>query len=135
MPTPPIVAHAHLDPALTLIAGALKLQLAASADAAGQRAVDRAVEHLASNPVYEFDGVELRIASFSRGAGVEHITDGEICTCEGRKHAWCLHRAEFRLLLARLALESPLLLRAKIVEQMAPADDWMPADSIFDYAA
>ena len=38
-------------------------------DPAALRACHRALEHLASAPVMEFDGVELRVTSKSRGAG------------------------------------------------------------------
>lgn len=75
MATPIIAEQAHVDPQLMFLASAMKCQL--RNDDAGQRAVDRAVEHLASGLAYEFDGVELRITSASRrGSGQIQVTDG-----------------------------------------------------------
>ncbi len=130
----------QVHPAHPILAAALKLQLAATADAAGQRAVDNALEHLRSGAVYDFDGVALRISSYSRrNKGVIHVTDGMYCTCEGGRHPWCRHRALFRLLLAELALQSPSELRAKVVEEhpaiAAPSYDMVAGASDEEPAA
>lgn len=120
-----------VDPVLITLASAMRLQFAQ--EPAAVRAIDRAVEHLAAGVAYDFDGVELRIVSRSRGDAVWHVTDGAgYCSCEaGKYRPWCLHRAAFRLLMAKAALTEPHLLRARIVEQTEPADagDW-PPDSI-----
>jgi hypothetical protein len=117
-PTPTI------NPILPVLATALKLEL--TADAAGQRAVDRALEHLAAGAVYDFDGTELRVTSYSRRhTGMIHVTDGLGCTCESAHRPWCRHRALFRLLLAALALQSPITLpgtrlRVQVIAQHDP---------------
>lgn len=119
-----------LDPSMAVLAGSMKLQF--SDDPAAQRAVDRAMEQLQVGAVYEFDGVELRILSFSRRKdGIWHVSDGEFCTCEAGKRPWCKHRALYRLLLAQMSLREPGLLRVKILEQNDPGDDF-PPDSILD---
>lgn len=121
--------HTSLTPTLSFLASALKL---AAADAATERAADRAVQYLAAGPAYEFDGSELRVVSFSRGDAVWHITDGISCTCEGGKRPMCRHRALFRLLLAEAVLRDPLIIRAQIRAQFDDADD---AGDAFDDAA
>ncbi len=129
--TAPTVAQQTADATLVTLASAMRLQLAD--DAAGQRAVDRAVDHLSAGVPFEFDGVELRITSWSRRqAGVVQVTDGLDCTCESSRRAWCWHRSAYRLLLARVCMADPAYLRAKILEQCAPQDT-MPRESIFDY--
>lgn len=122
---------AVVEPEITFLAAALKMQL--RDNPAGQRAVDRAVEQLAGNPIYEFDGVELRIVSHSRGAAVWHVTDGVSCTCESKHREWCRHRAVYRLLFAQAALAQPALLRAKILEQYAPVDVGDMPEHFLDY--
>lgn len=129
-----MVAQSTSNATLTTIAAALRIQLASEGDQAGQRAVDRAVEHLSSGLPYDFDGSELRVTSASRRQlGMIQVSDGNACTCESAKRTWCWHRAAYRLLLAEWALREPAYLRAKILEQCAGADagDW-PPDSIFD---
>ena len=92
-------------------------------DPAAVRAVDRALDHLATDLPYDFDGVELRITSFSRrDSGAIQVTDGLDCTCESRKRPWCWHRISARLLMAQMALAQPGLLRARIIEQVSPLD-------------
>jgi len=44
------------------------------------------------------------------------------CTCEGGRHPWCKHRAQYRLLLAELALRDPAELIRQIIAQTLPAD-------------
>jgi hypothetical protein len=104
-----------------------------AADPAALRAAGRVREHLAKAPAYEFDGVELRISSSSRGRAVQHVTDGAYCNCEGAKHPWCIHRVEFRIFSAEWSLTQPTTLRAKIAEQTEPAQ---PAqfDDVTGYA-
>lgn len=120
-----------VEPQIAFLASALKMQL--TNNPAGQRAVDRAVEQLAGNPVYDFDGVELRIVSHSRGDAMWHVTDGVACTCESKHREWCRHRAIYRLLLAEAALAHPSVLRAKIHEQYMPADVEDLPDNFLDY--
>ena len=89
-------------------------------DPAALRACQRALEHLSSAPVMEFDGVELRITSKSRGHGCMQIATTDSCSCEGSKHPWCVHRVVAVLLTAEWALTQPTTLHAKIVEQSEP---------------
>jgi hypothetical protein len=106
----------------TLVTLASALRLAYADDAAAVRAVDRAVDHLASGLPFEFDGTELRITSYSRRAeGAIQISDGHACTCESSLRLWCWHRIAYRLLLAEMALRNPTWLRAQIAEQVSPA--------------
>jgi len=107
-----------LIPTLAILASALKIEHLT--DASMQRAADNGLSHLATEPLYDFDGSELRIWSQS-SAGVQYVTDGVSCTCKGGKHAICKHRALFRLLLAREVLLDPLYVRTRILEQTAPA--------------
>jgi len=108
-------------PTLAILASALKIEHIA--DQSMQRAADNALRHLAADPVYDFDGSELRILSESEaGAGVWVVTDGVGCTCKGGKHPMCKHRALFRLLLAREVLLDPLYVRTRIIEQVLPAN-------------
>jgi hypothetical protein len=109
---------ATINPIISALATAFTVSHAD--DPAALRACQRALEHLASAPVMEFDGVELRVTSKSRGAGHIQIATTESCTCEGAKHPWCLHRIEAILLTAEWALTQPTTLRAKIVEQSEP---------------
>ena len=70
------------DAALVTLASAMKLQFAD--EPAARRAIDRAVVYLRSAPIYEFDGVELRVVSLSRRSeGIVYISDGHSCTCQG----------------------------------------------------
>lgn len=118
-------ATAHLSPALSMLAAALRL--ANPADGAVGRATERALEHLDTNPAFEFDGVELRVVSQSEAdQGVWVVTDGLSCTCKGGKHPMCKHRALFRLLLALEALRDPFYLKIQILEQLAPVADEPP---------
>jgi hypothetical protein len=110
----------------TLIALLTAFNIAHQDDAAALRASERAMRHLQTNPVYEFDGVELRITSHSRGHGWVQVTDGIGCSCEGSKHPWCLHRVEHWLMTAWWALTQPVMLRAKIAEQHDPQADIEP---------
>ena len=112
-----MLPHTHflVEASMGYIAAALRLMLLD--DSKGQYAVDRALELLQSGTHYEFDGSELRIESFSRGQEVQHVTDGQHCTCEGGVRPWCRHRALFRLLLAFAALRDPVALVDKICEQ------------------
>lgn len=110
-----------IDPVLVTLASAFRLTVID--DACACRAIDRAVDHLSSGLAYEFDGVELRIQSYSRrDQGCIQVTDGIGCTCESARRPWCWHRAAARLLLAVMAFREPNVLRAKIIEQVAPAD-------------
>jgi len=118
-------------PTLTILASALKIEHLT--DGAMQRATDNGLSHLASDPVYEFDGSELRIISQSeRAAGTWYVTDGVSCTCKAGRHPMCKHRALFRLLLAREVLLDPLYVRTRILEQAGPAyaDDVPPPDAV-----
>lgn len=108
-----------LIPTLAILASALKIEHLT--DGATQRAADNALNHLATAPIYEFNGSELTIWSQST-AGTQYVTDGISCTCKAAKHAICKHRALFRLLLAREILLDPGYVRAKVLEQVAPAD-------------
>src|SRR6185295_14787888 len=108
-----------ITPTLAILAAALKIEHLT--DASMQRAADNGLSHLATAPLYDFDGSELRIWSQS-SAGVQYVTDGVSCTCKGGARAICKHRALFRLLLAREVLLDPLFVRTKILEQVAPAD-------------
>ena len=109
----------HLsDLSMGYIAAALRLML--WQDEKGQRAVDRAREIVQAGLPMEFDGTELRVASFSRGKDAQHVTNGEVCTCEAGVKPWCRHRAVFRLLLAYAALRDPVVLISKIWEQHEP---------------
>lgn len=104
---------------LAILASALKIEHLT--DQSMQRAADNGLGHLATEPLYDFDGSELRIWSQS-DAGVQYVTDGVSCTCKGGKHPMCKHRAIFRLLLAREVLLDPLYVRARILEQVLPSD-------------
>jgi len=108
-----------ITPTLAILASALKIEHLT--DASMQRAADNSLNHLAADPLYDFDGSELRIWSQS-DAGVQYVTDGVSCTCKGGKHPMCKHRALFRLLLAREVLLDPLYVRTKILEQLEPAN-------------
>lgn len=120
-----------IDPVLTTLAGAMRIQFAA--EPAAVRCIDRAVDHLASGLAYDFDGVELRITSWSRrGMGMIQVTDGTGCTCESHRRPWCWHRAAFRLMLAAMALSQPALLRARIVEQVSPVDVELAEEGGYD---
>lgn len=110
-----------INPVLATIASAMRVEFAA--DAAAIRAVDRAVDHLASGLAYEFDGVELRITSYSRrDAGMVQVSDAIGCTCESNRRPWCWHRIACRLLMAHMVITQPGLLRARILEQVSPLD-------------
>lgn len=101
------------------------LKAAHADDGAAQRAADKAAAHLSQTPapVMAFDGTELRVLSQSRGRdGTHHVADAASCTCEGSRHPWCLHRAEYRLKLAELALTDPAALLRTLAEQLAPAE-------------
>jgi hypothetical protein len=111
------VSTANIMPTIAILASALKLEH--MTDAAVQRAADNSLSHLATVPVYEFDGSELRIWSQS-DAGVEYVTDGISCTCKGNRHNICKHRALYRLFLAREVLLDPQFVRAMVAEQTAP---------------
>lgn len=120
-----------IDPTLTTLAGAMRIQFAQ--EPAAVRCIDRAVDHLASGLAHEFDGVELRITSWSRrGMGMIQVTDGIGCTCESNRRPWCWHRAAFRLMLAAMALSQPALLRARIIEQVSPLDIEPEAEGAYD---
>lgn len=111
-----------IDPVLLTLATAMRIQFAD--DAAACRAIDRALEIVKLDLPYEFDGVELRVVSSSRRKeGIWQVTDGCVCTCEGNRFAWCRHRAFFRLLLARMVITDPTVLRVKILAQLAPLDE------------
>lgn len=106
-----------------MIALVTAFKLAHAADGAAGRAADKALTHLSSAPVLEFDPTELRVLSESRGrSGTHHVADGVACTCEGGRHPWCKHRAEYRLMLAALALTDPSALIRFVQEQTLPAD-------------
>jgi hypothetical protein len=108
-----------ITPTLAILASALKIEHLT--DASMLRAADNGLSHMATEPLYDFDGSELRI--WSQGdAGVQYVTDGLTCTCKGGRHAICKHRALFRLLLAREVLLDPYYVRVKILEQLAPLD-------------
>lgn len=108
-----------ITPTLAILASALKIEHLANG--AMLRAADRSLEQLTTDPVYEFDGSELRIISESE-PGTWVVTDGVACTCKGAKHAICKHRLLFRLLLAREVLLDPLYVRLKVMEQVLPAN-------------
>lgn len=94
-------------------------------DTAAQRAADNALTHLRSAPILAFDATELRVLSQQpkkAADGMHYIADAEACTCDGARHPWCKHRAEYRLLLAELALRNPAELLRLVREQSAPAD-------------
>jgi hypothetical protein len=110
-----------ITPTLAILASALKLEHLG--DASMLRAADRSLEHLIADPLYEFDGSELRIISESdAAAGVWIITDGVGCSCKASKYPMCKHRALYRLLLAREILLDPLFVRTKIREQLEPIE-------------
>ncbi len=73
-------AQMRLDAPLVVLAAAMRLQFAD--DPAAQRAIDGAIAYLRTDLPHEFDGVELRVTSYSRaGEGAIQSTDGESCTC------------------------------------------------------
>ena len=109
--------------ASTMAALATAYKLIHEHDRAAQRAADRALGQLLEGTPYTFDGSELRVLSYSRSAeGMWHVTDGVACTCEAGAQPICRHRALYALLLAEAALRSPLVLRAQIIEQIAPLE-------------
>lgn len=108
--------------ASTLTALTMAYKLIHHADRTAQRAADGALEHLLDGTTYAFDGSELRILARRRnGDGVWYHTNGVSCTCEAHGQAICRHRALYALLLAQAALDNPLMLRAQIIEQIAPS--------------
>ena len=108
-----------ITPTLAILASAFKIEHLT--DPSMLRAVDNGLGHLATEPLYDFDGSELRIWPQS-DAGVQYVTDGLTCTYKGGRHAICKHRALFRLPLAREVLLDPYYVRVKILEQLLPAD-------------
>jgi hypothetical protein len=78
----------QIDPFIAIFASAFKLEHLT--DASMQRAADNGLSHLATEPLYDFDGSELRIWSQS-DAGVQYVTDGVSCTCGkgSRAHTAC----------------------------------------------
>lgn len=109
-----------IDPTLTILAAAMRVQFAQ--EPAAVRAVDRALEILDRGLPYDFNGVALRVLSYSRSnTGLMQTTDGELCSCESRRRQFCRHRALFRLLLSQWSMTQPGFLRAKLIEQLAPA--------------
>jgi hypothetical protein len=120
-----MVPHARTatNAALVTIASAMRIQYAH--EPAAIRSIDRAVEMVHDGTPHEFDGVELRVLSSSRGkAGLWQVTDGQTCSCESAHRPWCRHRTFFRLKLAEWAMVQPDFLRLKIVEQCVPPLGW-----------
>lgn len=115
-----------IDPVIVALACAMRLQF--QEQPAAGRAVDRALEILSAGLPYEFDGVELRVLSYSRAnEGIWHVSDGTGCTCEGSRFPWCRHRALFRLLMAQMAIIEPIYLRMRVAEHLGPIEDY-PGD-------
>src|SRR5919199_550993 len=120
----------RLDAPLVVLAAAMRLQF--TDDPAAQRAIDGAVAYLRADLPREFDGVELRVTSYSRaGEGAVQSTDGESCTCARAHRSWCWHRALFRLLLARMSIREPVWLRVKILLENDCGDPF-PTEILFD---
>jgi hypothetical protein len=111
-----------IDPLLMSIATGMKVRF--QGDDKACRAIDRALEILGADLPMEFDGVELRVLSFSRQQqGIWHVCDATGCTCEGSRFEYCRHRMLFRLKLAEWAVTDPMLLRLRIIEQLMPVDE------------
>lgn len=104
-----------------LIALATGLKMSFPFDRNLHNGVDKVLLALrACELAYTFDGVELRVRSFTDKA-IEYVSDGATCTCKHRprKEAeHCKHTILFRLLFAEAALLQPATLRRAWLESV-----------------